>query len=98
MKRPFTMLAAIAVLGTTAAPAYADDSLRVSYRDLDLTTAKGQETLDRRIDSAARKYCGLGQLTGTRLASPQARQCYAETMKQAKAQFAAIVEAKRLGG
>lgn len=98
MKRPLIFLAATAILGVTGAPAYAEDSLTISYRDLDLTTVEGQEMLDRRIDSAARKYCGLGARTGTRLAPPEARKCYAETLKQAKAQFADAVDAKRLGG
>lgn len=98
MKRPLIVLAALVALGATAAPAYAQ-SLSISYRDLDLSTEQGQKALDRRIDSAVRKYCGTNErITGTRISASESRECYAETMKQAKAQFAAVVDEQRVGG
>lgn len=38
------------------------NGVRVSYRDLDLTTASGNRALYERIDSAARKVCELGDI------------------------------------
>ncbi|WP_374407285.1 UrcA family protein [Pelagerythrobacter sp.] len=97
MQRPLIVLAAAVALGTTV-PAHAE-SLAITYRDLDLSTEQGQKTLDQRIDGAVRKYCGMNKrTTGTRMASEDSRRCYAETMKQAKAQFAAVVDEQRVGG
>ena len=57
------------VLGTalaTAPSAAAQDnrtvSERVSYADLDLATAQGVATLDRRLSGAIRRVCGTGPL------------------------------------
>ena len=36
--------------------------------------------------------------TGTRIPSRDARECYEQVSKQAKAQFAAVVDEQRLGG
>jgi len=97
MKRPLIALTAAAVLGT-ATPAMAE-SLSIPYHDLNLATEKGQETLDRRIDTAVRKFCGMDRTaTGTRISSRETRECYEQTSKQAKEQFAAVVDAQRLGG
>lgn len=97
MKRPLIALTAAAVLGT-AAPAMAE-SLTIPYHDLNLATEKGQATLDRRIDTAVRKFCGMDRTTtGTRVTSRESLKCYAETSKQAKAQFAAVIDEQRLGG
>jgi UrcA family protein len=53
----FTLTAAL-----LAAPAVAQDApqMRVSYADLDLTTAAGAARLDRRIEAAADAMCRAG--------------------------------------
>lgn len=51
-------VAAAALLGAAAVPAAAEEaSVVVSIADLDLTTAKGTEALDARVDNAAGKVC-----------------------------------------
>jgi UrcA family protein len=98
MKRHLIAITAAAVLGAAATPAVAE-SLSIPYQDLNLASAKGQKTLDHRIESAARDFCGMNQTTtGSRIVSSESRQCYAETKKQAQKQFAAIVDRHRLGG
>ncbi|MGV2494712.1 UrcA family protein [Pelagerythrobacter aerophilus] len=98
MKRHLATLTAAAVLGAAATPAVAE-SLSIPYKDLNLASAEGQKTLDLRIESAVRDFCGMNQTsTGTRIVSGEARQCYAETKKQAQKQFAAIIDRHRLGG
>ncbi len=97
MKRSLVALTAAAVLGA-ATPAMAE-SLSIPYHDLNLATEKGQEILDRRIDTAVREFCGMdATTTGTRITSRDARECYEQVSKQAKAQFAAVVDEQRLGG
>lgn len=101
MKRTFIAFAAIGstlALAGTAAPAYAE-AMEVQYADLDLGSEAGQKVLKQRIDSAARKVCGLDQgNTGTRLRSAEATKCYREAKAKASAQFAVLVDAKRQGG
>lgn len=98
MKRYLVAMTAAAVLGGAATPAFAE-SLSIPYHDLNLSTAEGQKTLDRRIDKAAREFCGLDQTTtGSRISSRESRQCYADTKKQAQKQFAALLDERRLGG
>ena len=41
-----------------ATPALADESRRVAFADLDLSTQAGVATLDRRIEGAIRAVCG----------------------------------------
>jgi len=58
-----TLSLAIALgIAAAASPLAAQDDtqieVRVSIADLDLTTKAGQATLDRRLNSAARKVCG----------------------------------------
>jgi UrcA family protein len=57
------MLASLAIT-LTAAPAFAASqdqvSVEIGVDDLDLSTAKDQERLDTRIQSAAQKICRLG--------------------------------------
>ena len=56
-------------------------------------------TLDKRIDAAARKVCGIGELrTGTRLNPSAARKCVANVDRQVRAQIAAMETDDNLGG
>lgn len=92
------IFAAAIGLALTAAPALAAP-VAVQYDDLDLTTASGQKTLDRRLDSAAREACGYDRMTtGSRLRSSEAAACYRETKSQMKEKVAALVSNANLGG
>lgn len=74
-------------------------SMEVEYRDLNLSTAAGQELLDRRIDHAAAKVCMLGEhRTGTRVPSAERKDCFAKARATAKSQMASLVSQDRLGG
>lgn len=82
-----------------AAPAIAGESITVEYKDLDLTTKAGQQTLDNRLDSAAKQVCGMNeQRTGTRIASRSARECYDSAKTQLNDQIAALVAKEARGG
>ena len=94
------ILIAAAALGSIAVPAMAEKvSFEVEHRDLNLSTAEGQKALDRRIDSAARKACGVDvSTTGTRIRSSDARACYREMRAKARKQFAALTASEKKGG
>ena len=87
-------------LALSATPAMAGDetAMVVKYDDLNLSTKAGQEHLERRIDAAAKKVCGISQRTGTRLESRGARKCYNRAKSQARAAFASVIEDSRRGG
>ena len=73
---------AAAALGaaTLSSPALAGSEVNVRYSDLDLASANGQAQLERRIDAAARRACGVGEVqTGTILAKPKSRECIEST-------------------
>lgn len=91
---------AAAALGSIGLPATAQEvRFEVQYRDLDLTTAAGQDRLEKRIETAARKACGLdAHATGTRIRSRQAQGCVTELRAKARAQFAVIVADEGKGG
>jgi len=93
-------LIALAAIGTmfTAAPAFAG-GVTVEYRDLNLTTAQGQQALERRIDKAAKSVCQYDRAkTGSRMTKPEVAQCYRAAKKQATQQMAVIVNSERVGG
>ncbi|MEM6584762.1 MAG: UrcA family protein [Pseudomonadota bacterium] len=99
-----TLAAASLGLGGIAAPAFAQDSERktaaVSFKGLDLNTAEGQEILDRRVESAAKKVCSYrtnGRPTAFTNKSA-ARDCMVKARASAKAQVAAVIEDQRRGG
>ena len=99
MKTSLALAAAIG-LALPAAPVLAQQqSVGVQYSDLDLSSPEGQETLDRRIDRAARNVCGAGDTDmGTRVKSSAVRSCVKNAKKQVRAQIAAKIEEERLGG
>lgn len=105
MKSTIIALAAagsMAALIGTAAPALAQSKggdLVIVYSDLDLDTAKGQKTLEQRIDRAAREFCSMDRkATGSRVRSNQASECYKQARTMAKQQMAKLLDDKRLGG
>ena len=71
----------------------------VRTSDLNLSDPAAQQQLDRRIDRAARKMCGLDQVrTGTMLPSPQAKACYRNAVRSTRDQLARIEQNARRGG
>ncbi|MEO6153611.1 MAG: UrcA family protein [Croceibacterium sp.] len=84
----FAMMAAALGAAALTAPAAAE-SVGIRHADLDLATPAGVQMLDRRIDSAARELCGIGDLrTGTRLQSSASKQCYQNAKANAHKQVA----------
>lgn len=89
-----------------SAPVLADEAdgadapkVSVEHSDLDLTNEKGQAVLERRVLAAARKVCRTGYVaTGTRVLSPEQKQCLEAAKASAKRQVAAIIEAANRGG
>lgn len=93
MRNPIvTVLAATAVLwaASIAAPASAEEvSVSVAFHDLDLTSAAGMATLDKRISAAVEKVCSTAvrrDLWGR----AAWEECKAATLADAKRQQAAI--------
>jgi UrcA family protein len=79
------------------APAAAQD-LVVRYDDLNLASPTGQKTLDRRIDAAARSFCGTdAQQTGSRINTGAAK-CFRDARAAAREQMAALIEKYSLKG
>lgn len=96
MRTPLIALTALTILAS--APASASDFI-VKHADLDLSTAKGQKALDRRIDAEARRYCGMNsQQTGTRVTARSASECFAQARAAARAQVASLIEKSTLKG
>lgn len=92
------MAIAVSCAMLSGVPAAAEDMV-VSYKDLNLATEQGQKALERRIDAAARKYCGYDRTaTGSRLRPAGAERCYAQAKAEAQKSFAALVAENRLGG
>lgn len=88
MRTPLIALTALTLLA--GAPAAAQD-LVVRYDDLNLAAEKGQKALDRRIDAAARTFCGVGaQQTGSRI-KPATAQCFRDARAAAREQMASLV-------
>ena len=94
-----TLITAIA-LTSLATPALAQEvGFTVEYSDLNLATEAGQKTLERRIDKAARKACGLdARMTGSRVDSNEARECVRELRTKAFDQFATLAAREGKGG
>ncbi|MWV28233.1 UrcA family protein [Aurantiacibacter rhizosphaerae] len=78
------MFSAPAMAGSTDAP-----SIAVRYSDLDLSTAEGQDTLDRRLTRAAEEVCGIDRRTsGMALPSAESRSCYRNTVQKMEREIA----------
>lgn len=90
-----TILAAAAVAACNfglAAPAFAmpDNTIAVSYADLDLTAESGRDLLDRRIANAAEQLCGWYQPNELTWAAA-VRACQSETIALTQPQRDAAV-------
>lgn len=93
--------AAICTAALFATPAAYAKSVKVSYADLDLTTAAGQKALASRLNRAARSACGMDEVrTGTLLPSADVLQCYEQARAKSKERMAEAIADKgeRLGG
>jgi UrcA family protein len=96
MRQYLIALSALAVVAGT--PVAAKD-FTVKYSDLNLKTEKGQKVLERRIDQAAREYCGVDtSRTGSRMISQSTRECYQAARDAAREQMALLVDNSQLGG
>jgi UrcA family protein len=88
-------LAALGLAGAAITPALASEvgpmSIDVSTAGLDLSTADGQKTLERRVERAVRKACSTNTVTtGTRIPSQEAKACLARARADAEQQVAAL--------
>ncbi|MBY0342667.1 MAG: UrcA family protein [Sphingomonadales bacterium] len=104
LAKTFTLaLAAAGLAGTAITPAFAEDAPRrttqISVADLDLGTAAGQRTLDKRIEKAVREVCRTVSVkTGTRIMDQDAQNCLARARADAKQQMATLVRNEQRGG
>lgn len=86
--KTFTILAAV-VATLTAAPAVAQDTVAISYADLDVTSAAGAETLAGRINAGIKQACERPDMRDVkRMAEWQ--ECKDSAMSQATEQLARI--------
>ena len=96
MRQYLIALSALAIVAGT--PVAAKD-FTVKYSDLNLKSAKGQKELERRIDEAARDYCGVdSRRVGTRMRSQGTRQCYKDARAAARDEMALLIDKSQLGG
>ena len=96
MKTALLTLSALALVAGT--PATASDFV-VQYNDLDLSNAAGQKTLERRIDTQARKFCGVDSTrTGTRAKPRGANECFQSARQAAREQMSELVARAQKGG
>jgi len=98
-----TAAAAALGLALIATPTMANDipakSTSVEFRDLNLSTPEGQETLDRRINAAARQVCKISHVTtGTRVKSRGQSACLKHARKSATKQVATMISKAQRGG
>lgn len=96
-------LAAFGLVGAALTPALATEvepmAIEVKLSDIDLDTAKGQRTLERRLEKAVRTVCrAKSPNTGTRLLSQDAKACLAKARSDAKRQMAAMISNQQRGG
>ena len=96
-------LAALGLAGAAISPAMAAEmqktTIRVTTTDIDLGTANGQKTLDKRVEKAVRQVCRTtSPTTGSRVMSRDALACLAKARSNAKQQVAALILEQQRGG
>lgn len=79
------------VVGTTLPASAETKSIRVSYVGLDLSSASGRATLDRRIANAARALCG-DPFEGPLANKMAAKACASDAIEGTSKQVAAAVQ------
>jgi UrcA family protein len=98
------VIAFAATIGLFALPdavsaASTGQSVMVRFADLDLSTATGQQKLERRIERAARQVCGLDEeRTGSRVPSTDASACYRQALRSVRSSVANAVAGNRPAG
>jgi len=100
--KTFAIAAAALGLAVTA-PAHAAPAekitIQVDYSDINLSSAKGVQLLEDRIEKAVRTVCRVDHVqTGSRLVSRDARACLAKARASAHQQMAAITSDRQRGG
>jgi UrcA family protein len=87
--RTLALAAALAIVPATAIAA--PQNVAVTYSDLDLSSAKGQHELDKRIDRAARQVCTRHEITtGSIRSAPVDEDCYREALGKLQDRLAAL--------
>lgn len=94
-KTTINALATLGLAGAVVSPALAGNvdrmTITVSADDLDLATAKGLKTLDKRVEKAVRSVCRTTSLnSGSRVLSHETRACLAKARSDARRQVAAL--------
>lgn len=102
MKTLALAAAALGLVGTTA-PAFAGEvermSIKVGFGDINLATAEGQETLDKRIEKAVRTVCRVNDVsTGSRQLTQEKRDCLVKARADARQQVALVTGDRQRGG
>jgi UrcA family protein len=104
LAKTFTLAAAaVGLAGTAITPAFAGQAelrtAEINVADLDLGTAAGQRTLDKRVEKAVRQVCRTVSVqTGTRIMDRDAMDCLARARAEAKQQMAALISNEQRGG
>lgn len=96
-------LAALGLASAAISPVFAAQAapmaIEIKTSDLDLATAKGQKTLEQRVEKAARQVCRSAIVTsGTRVMSQDARACLAKARSEARQQAATLASDEQRGG
>lgn len=93
-----TLALAAALFAVPGSAFAANSAVELKYDDLDLSTAKGQAELNKRVDDAARQACGSSAVrTGTILRSKAENQCYAETREKLRQRVASLTGQQQRG-
>ena len=79
-------LVGIAATGVSTQASARTLSQRVSYADLDLASASGQKSLERRISRAVRMICGDGSSAVTAFDLADQRRCVGEAWASTRGQ------------
>ena len=92
MKKTASIAAALAILPAQAIASHIP-SIAVETTDLDLASAKGQDRLESRVESAIRKACTIGG-KGLRVLTAE-NQCRAELREAANVEVPLAIAAAR---
>lgn len=97
MKLKSAIIAAVTGAAILAAPAGATTRQRVSYADLNLTSAEGQATLQARLNKAAWAAC-LYDSAGMVRSADDSANCYRSARKDVAVRMASLVADFQRGG
>lgn len=75
-----------AIAGEPTITSEGKPEVKVDYADLDLSKAKGLDTLNRRIKTASKKVCFVSNSKVTLSEAAKSRECMKETVSRALAQ------------